>query len=64
METLKRIDGNVVKIPLSAKYRYVFVQAPPLKKHMVIRALEPAYTSIPETPHRANTVYGRRSDDH
>lgn len=48
METLKRIDGNVVKIPLSAKYRYVFVQAPPLKKHMVIRALQPRILPYPK----------------
>jgi hypothetical protein len=40
MDALRRIDKNVVKIPLTAKYRYVFVQAPPLKKHSVISALD------------------------
>lgn len=48
MEILRRIDENVVKIPLNAKYRYVFVQAPPLKKHMVIRALEPLMLPYPK----------------
>jgi hypothetical protein len=48
METLRRIDKNVVKIPLTAKYRYVFVQAPPLKKQMVIRVLGPLVLSYPK----------------
>jgi hypothetical protein len=48
MEILKRVDENVVKIPLNAKYRYVFVQAPPRKKQMVIRALSPFAAPYPK----------------
>jgi hypothetical protein len=48
MEALRRIDENVVKIPLNAKYRYVFVQAPPLKKHRVVRALGPVILPYPK----------------
>lgn len=39
MEALRRIDRRAVKVPLSRKYRYVFVQAPPLKRRRVLDAL-------------------------
>jgi hypothetical protein len=48
MDSLRRIDKNVVKIPLTAKYRYVFVQTPPLKKRMIIRSLEPLLLPYPK----------------
>jgi len=48
MDALRHIDKNVVKIPLTAKYRYVFVQAPPLKKHLVTRALAPFVLPYPK----------------
>lgn len=48
METLRRIDKKVLKIPLSAKYRYVFLQVPPLKKQMIIRALAPLIRPYPK----------------
>jgi hypothetical protein len=38
---LKRIDPAIVKIPLTPKYRYVFVQAPRRTKIKVLRALGP-----------------------
>lgn len=40
MAFLKRIDRKARKIPLSPKYRYYFVQAPPLKRRAVLRALK------------------------
>jgi hypothetical protein len=48
MEALRNIDPNVVKIPLHPKYRYVFVEAPPLEKHMIIRALRPFVLPYPK----------------
>lgn len=41
LDRLRKIDPGVVKVPLSPKYRYVFIQAPPRKKAKVIRALRP-----------------------
>ena len=38
---------SVVKVPLNPKYRYLFVEAPPLKKHMIIRALRPFVLPYP-----------------
>jgi hypothetical protein len=48
MRALRRLDKNVVKIPLTPKYRYVFVQAPPLKKQLVTRALRPFVLPYPK----------------
>jgi len=48
MVALRRVDKNVVKIPLTSKYRYVFVQAPPLKKNLVTRALAPFIFPYPK----------------
>lgn len=48
---LKKHDPAAMKLPLSRKYRYVFVQASPRKKAKVIAALRPL---IREYPNRAS----------
>ena len=41
MNLLRQIDDGVVKIPLSSKYRYIFVKAHPMKRRRVLNALLP-----------------------
>jgi hypothetical protein len=41
MDELKKVDAGVVKIPLTRKYRYVFVQAPRQTKAKVLEVLRP-----------------------
>lgn len=48
MAVLKSIDRNTVKVPLTSKYRYVFVQAPPLKRQRVVEAMVPLAKPFPK----------------
>ncbi|HEY2234660.1 MAG TPA: hypothetical protein VGK01_14385 [Candidatus Angelobacter sp.] len=48
MDRLRAIDPNVVKIPLSPKYRYVFVQAAPRIKSKVLIHLKPLAMPYPK----------------
>lgn len=41
LERLRRIDPQVRKLPLTSKFRYVFVEAPPGTKARVVKALQP-----------------------
>jgi hypothetical protein len=47
MESLRRIDINVVKMPLSSKYRYVFVQASRATRNRILEALRPLVKPYP-----------------
>jgi hypothetical protein len=47
MQRLKQIDENLVKIPLSNKYRYIFVLAPRRLKRRIARTLRPFVRSYP-----------------
>jgi hypothetical protein len=47
MEALRRIDKHVVKIPLTRKYRYVFVQASRQTRRIVLDALQPLVLPYP-----------------
>lgn len=48
IDRLRAIDPNVVKIPLSPKYRYVFVQAAPRIKSKVLMHLKPFAMPYPK----------------
>jgi len=55
IEKLKKHDPAAVKLPLSSKYRYVFVHAPPRKKAKIVAALRPL---IQEYPNRTSENIG------
>jgi hypothetical protein len=48
MDKLKKVDARVIKIPLTKKYRYVFIQATPLAKARVLRILRPFALPYPK----------------
>ena len=47
MSQLRKIDPSIVKIPLTRKYRYVFLQAPRRTKARVLRVLQPFILPYP-----------------
>jgi hypothetical protein len=44
---LRRIDGDIVKLPLRRKYRYVFVLASDRRRKAILRALSPLSLPYP-----------------
>jgi hypothetical protein len=48
MERLRLIDRDVVKLPLTSKYRYVFIQARPLRRRRIIEAIDPLSRVYPK----------------
>ena len=48
MQTLRQIDENVIRIPLTSKYRYLFVLAAPIRKKKILRALMPISRPYPK----------------
>ncbi|MGB8769170.1 MAG: hypothetical protein WCC92_06125 [Candidatus Korobacteraceae bacterium] len=47
IEKLKKMAQNVVKLPLTQKYRYVFVQAKRSTRTKVLQALQPLVLPYP-----------------
>jgi hypothetical protein len=47
MEVLRKFDKKVTKIPLTSKYRYVFVLTSSRKRVQVLKALEPVILPYP-----------------
>src|SRR5664279_3569421 len=39
MQTLREIDKNAIRVPLTSKYRYAFVLAAPLRKRQILAAM-------------------------
>jgi hypothetical protein len=47
MDELRKVDARVRRIPLTRKYRYIFVQAPRPIKAKIVAALEPFLRPYP-----------------
>jgi hypothetical protein len=48
MQMLRKIDENVIRIPLTSKYRYLFVLAAPTRKKQILKALGPISQTYPK----------------
>lgn len=53
MERLRQIDPNAIRVPLTSKYRYVFVLAAPAKKRRVLAAAATISCPYPKRDHES-----------